>query len=236
MLQGGGGSGLGLMITKGIVEEHSGTIRMFSEGSGKGCTFTFILPGVLQRVTSESLAPIDGLQTKAHIELKSRVGPRSQSKLLRALSDVEVASKSLNTGAACPDLPFRFLVVDDSAVNRKMLCKLIKSRYDCVIAEASDGLVAVDLMNQELESGLAFDAVFMDSVMPKMDGPTASAACRASGYKGAMFGVTGNAREEEIDSFVRSGVDSVFTKPVDSGLLFATIDRLIRRTSTQATI
>lgn len=42
--QAGGGSGLGLMITKGIVDLHRGSISVYSEGIGKGCTVTIILP------------------------------------------------------------------------------------------------------------------------------------------------------------------------------------------------
>jgi PAS domain S-box-containing protein len=38
------GSGLGLAICKGIIEAHGGEIRAFSEGKGKGTTFTFTLP------------------------------------------------------------------------------------------------------------------------------------------------------------------------------------------------
>ena len=43
-LQGGGGSGFGLFITKGIVDLHGGTISVFSKGEGHGCTFTVTLP------------------------------------------------------------------------------------------------------------------------------------------------------------------------------------------------
>lgn len=42
--QAGGGSGLGLMITKGIVDLHRGSISVYSEGIGKGCTVTIIIP------------------------------------------------------------------------------------------------------------------------------------------------------------------------------------------------
>ena len=43
-LQAGGGSGFGLYISKGIVEEHKGHLNAVSNGLGKGSTFTTTLP------------------------------------------------------------------------------------------------------------------------------------------------------------------------------------------------
>ena len=43
-MQQGGGSGLGLVLTKGIVEQHGGCISVFSAGINTGCTFTILLP------------------------------------------------------------------------------------------------------------------------------------------------------------------------------------------------
>ena len=43
-LQGGGGSGLGLYISKGIVDLHGGSIGVFSEGEGKGSVFWIDIP------------------------------------------------------------------------------------------------------------------------------------------------------------------------------------------------
>jgi PAS domain S-box-containing protein len=44
---GGRGTGLGLVISKGIVEAHGGSIWAESDGEGRGATFSFTLPIVL---------------------------------------------------------------------------------------------------------------------------------------------------------------------------------------------
>ena len=41
-----GGTGLGLAITRAIVDAHGGNIQAYSEGSGRGSTFTIFLPAV----------------------------------------------------------------------------------------------------------------------------------------------------------------------------------------------
>jgi Response regulator receiver domain len=85
---------------------------------------------------------------------------------------------------------YRILVVDDSALNRKMLTKLLKSKgYN--IEEAADGQIAVDKVKQEADAGRTYDVILMDFVMPVMDGPTATRAIRAMHISTPIFGLTG---------------------------------------------
>ena len=79
----------------------------------------------------------------------------------------------------------------NSAINRKMLGKLLKS-VGHVCDEADDGNVAVAKAKSEHEAGRKYDAVLMDFIMPTMDGPTATRKIRAEGITWPIFGVTGN--------------------------------------------
>ena len=56
-LQAGGGSGLGLWITSGILDMHNGKISVYSEGEGCGSSFTIQLPMTRQGVLSSPLPP-----------------------------------------------------------------------------------------------------------------------------------------------------------------------------------
>ena len=62
--------------------------------------------------------------------------------------------------------------------------------------------------------GADFDVVFMDSVMPVMDGLEASRRIRAGGFDVIIVGVTGNALAEDIREFCAAGANFVLTKPV----------------------
>ena len=118
-----------------------------------------------------------------------------------------------------PDpLAYDVLVVDDSGLNRKLLCRVLRaSKYTC--EEANDGLAAFEKvkakMNGELGSKLLYDVILIDFVMPVMDGPTATKAIRALGYGGLILGLTGNTLDSDINYFIGCGADAVLAKPFD---------------------
>ena len=94
-----------------------------------------------------------------------------------------------------------FLVVDDSALNRRMIIKLLG---DHICDQAVDGVEAVakytesvstdDVPQSEITppiSSKIYDAILMDFMMPNMDGPTATEFIRGMGYTGPVIGITG---------------------------------------------
>ena len=81
--------------------------------------------------------------------------------------------------------------------------------------EADDGRSAVDLMKDSLQKGVTFDFVLMDFVMITMHGPEAASLMRNSvGYSGPIIGVTGNALQQDIVTYLQHGADLVLIKPM----------------------
>ena len=110
------------------------------------------------------------------------------------------------------------LVVDDSRLNRKMTCLVLRELFDNIL-QAEDGNIAVGRMEEMLALGETVDLVLMDNVMPNKDGPTATRELRELGYKGIIIGVTGNVLPEDVAHFKAHGADDVLAKPMDFDLL-----------------
>jgi CheY-like chemotaxis protein len=121
------------------------------------------------------------------------------------------------------DIGLRFLVVDDTITNRKMTQKMLSSLGHSV-DEAADGLEFLAKLNIDNTID-SYDVVLMDDNMPNMTGPEATAVARKSGYKGLIFGVTGNIYGEQIENFKAHGVDEVFSKPLNIDMLKTTLGK-----------
>ena len=149
-------------------------------------------------------------------------------------SDLTLDMKSTGTTAK------RILVVDDVPTNRKMLRKLLDKRGHYV-DEAENGIIAVEMVktattnilvsssssgNNDIhkDKGYGYDAILMDYVMPKMNGPDATKAIRQLGYTGPIIGVTGNALPEDREVFMNAGATDVIIKPLRLPVLLNIID------------
>ncbi|CAM9122794.1 unnamed protein product, partial [Ectocarpus fasciculatus] len=103
------------------------------------------------------------------------------------------------------------LVVDDAASNRKIVCRMLTKRgFEC--EEAKDGREAINIIDEKDDPDY-FSCVLMDFEMPVLNGPDATAALRAKGYRFLICGLTGNVMPDDIDHFRSCGADHVLSKP-----------------------
>jgi CheY-like chemotaxis protein len=83
-------------------------------------------------------------------------------------------------------------------------------------AGAESGIVVSDKTTRcTTPVQVAYDIILMDYSMPTMDGPTATRLIRKMGFKGPIYGVTGNALQSDIDFFTSCGLNGVFLKPLN---------------------
>lgn len=125
------------------------------------------------------------------------------------------------------NLPWRFLVVDDHAVNRLLAQQVLRSAWPKAdIVEAADGQQALDRLGQGV-----FDLVLMDMVMPGMDGIVATQRLRSSLPVSArplpVLGLTANVNPTDLDAFQRAGLSGLMLKPFEPAALCARIEQLL---------
>ena len=125
------------------------------------------------------------------------------------------SSSTTSSQSSLTSRPIHVLVVDDQPSNRKLLARaLLRQLPGSIVDEAADGLEAVEAVRRN--SPDRYDAITMDSQMPRMGGHDATRTIRGEcGYGGVLLGVTANALVDDIQAFVGAGATHVLTKPVN---------------------
>jgi PAS domain S-box-containing protein len=116
----------------------------------------------------------------------------------------------------------RVLVVDDNSVNQKVAARML-TKLGCTVEIAADGREALDLVTR-----LPFDVVFMDCMMPEMDGYEATGAIRqlpGPAARTPIVAMTANAMQGDRERCLASGMDDYLSKPVQPDLLKEALTR-----------
>jgi PAS domain S-box-containing protein len=197
------GTGLGLSITKRLVEMMGGKILVKSE-YGKGSTFSLRLQ---QRFVDDTPIGADIANKLRHFHYAE---------------DKHIVTKKLvrlNLSYA------KVLVVDDMQTNLDVASGLLrkyKMQVDCV----DNGAKAIEMIRGE---DPIYNAVFMDHMMPGMDGIEAAEKIRAIDTEYArkipIIALTANAIQGTEQIFYEHGFQAFISKPID----VVEMDSIIRK-------
>ncbi|MCL2720434.1 MAG: response regulator [Treponema sp.] len=120
------------------------------------------------------------------------------------------------------------LVVDDVHTNLFVAEDFLKP-YQLNVETANSGFLAIEKVKSLMDSGVkGYDIIFMDHMMPKMDGIETTQKLRELGYKGSIIALTANVLAGNEKIFEQKGFDGFAPKPIDIRLLNTILNRFIR--------
>ena len=195
------GTGLGLNITKKLVEMMDGTISVESE-YGKGSIFTVTVRQ--KAVKCEAI----GAALSERLRKLIFTGGRKTAKL-------QITREPMPYG--------NVLIVDDMETNLYVTQGLL-TPYSLKIETAISGFEAI----KKIKSGNTYDVIFMDHMMPQMDGIETTQKLRTMGYKSTIVALTANALVGNDKMFAQKGFDDFISKPIDLQQLNAVLNKFVR--------
>ena len=130
-----------------------------------------------------------------------------------------------------PDLSGKsVLLVEDNELNLE-IAKMLLEDEKMVVTTAGNGKEAVDIVSRSVPGG--FDFIFMDIMMPVMDGLEAARQIRTLNRKDTkeipIIAMTANAFQDDIRDCIDAGMNAHIAKPIDSKKIEDTLQLVLKQ-------
>ncbi|MCL2387315.1 MAG: response regulator [Defluviitaleaceae bacterium] len=159
--------------------------------------------GVESHIRAGTKVTIQIPQQVASLDEIGATTAENLSKLETVSRKTEFKPKSLPHG--------KVLVVDDVETNL-FVAKGLLGLYDLQIETCTNAMDAIS----KVKCGETFDIIFMDYMMPSLNGMEAAKILRGVGYKLPLVALTANALVGQAEEFLSNGFDDFIAKPIQT--------------------
>ena len=195
------GSGLGMSIVYHLLHLMSGELVAESK-PGVGTTFSARIPQKLHN--DEVLGP----------ELAANL--RNLESVMNSLKKVAVTQRE--------PMPYGSVLIVDDVESNLFVAKGMMMPYKLKIETVMSGAEAIELVKK----GNVYDIIFMDHMMPDMDGVEVTREIRKLGYNEPVVALTANIVMDQAKLFLENGFSDFISKPIDAMRLENCLVRFIR--------
>ena len=196
------GTGLGMSITKHLIDIMKGEITVQSV-LGEGSEFIVRIP---QKRISDEICGSDVADKLRNFNFRSTT-LTNKTQFLREY------------------MPYGSVLVVDDVESNIYVIKGMLLPYGIKVDAVSSGF---DAIKKIIDEDNIYDVVFMDHMMPKMDGIETVKKLREKGYRRTIVALTANALIGRAEMFLQNGFDGFISKPIDSRELNVMLNELIR--------
>ena len=196
-----GGTGLGLPIVYKMINLMAGKIDIESE-VGIGTTVTLCIP---QQVSGTD-----------------KLGHETAENFRRF--DESALSKRRKLDFVPEPMPYGSVLVVDDIDTNLYVAKGLMNFYNLNIETADSGYKAIE----KVKEGRVYDIIFMDHMMPNLNGMEATKIIRNLGYDEPIVALTANALIGQAEEFIKNRFDGFISKPIQSMHLNTILNKFIR--------
>ena len=216
------GTGLGLAITKQLVEMMGGKINVQSQ-YGKGSMFMVNLPQKISKVSGPKVEKQSGFE-------KTMIIPKEE--IANAVSQKVSTAPVVSEPPKVEGIPTvgeygakRILIADDNPLNIKVAKRALKD-FNFIIDEVKDGQEAID----KVKSGVSYDLILMDIMMPNMNGETAFKKLKEdSNFDIPTIALTADAVAGAQEHYKEIGFNDYLAKPFNREQIKEKLDKIFNK-------